>query len=79
MSVDQIKGNVIVNEVKRLKTTHNGERCDSMSVLLYFAEDSLPSRVYIGYMSYNVRLYIPPPRRCFKCQRYCSGSVVGKV
>lgn len=27
-------------------------------------------KVMVGYMSFNVREYIPPPLRCHKCQRY---------
>lgn len=24
----------------------------------------------VGYMSFSVRTFVPPPVRCFKCQRY---------
>lgn len=73
VSIDEIKDNIEggkVVDAKRLKITRNGERCDSFSVMLKFEEQILPKKVYIGFMSYDVRPYIPPPLRCFKCQRY---------
>lgn len=73
VSMDQIKGNVTgatVVEARRLRTTRNGEKCDSLSVMIRFEEEQLPTKVYLGYMSYNVRPYVPPPLRCFKCQKY---------
>ena len=72
-SVDSVKegiNNVKVREAKRLKTRWQENICYSLSVLLTFEEEKLPERVSIGYMSYDVRVYTPPPLRCFKCQRY---------
>lgn len=59
-----------VSRIKRLQKTMNGERIDSLSVLLEFQDSVLPERVKIGYMSFVVRPYIPPPFRCYRCQRY---------
>ena len=73
VSTNQIKDNITgakVLEARRLKTTRNGEKCDSLSVMIKFDEPKMPSKVHIGYMSYEVRPYIPPPLRCFKCQKY---------
>lgn len=73
VSEEEMKDNMIgakVLEVKRLSTTRNGEKCNSLSVMIKFDEAKLPGKVYIGYMSYEVRPYIPPPLRCFKCQKY---------
>ena len=81
ISTGQIKENVKnarVREVRRLKTTREGQRCDSLSVLLTFDEDRIPDKVFIGYMSYDVRLYVPPPLRCFKCQKYGHVAAVCK-
>lgn len=64
-----IKGGTVLS-VKRLQATRNGEKMDSPSVLLEFKEQVLPERVMIGYMSFYVREYVPPPVRCYKCQRY---------
>lgn len=38
--------------------------------MLLFDENKLPERVYLGYLSYMVRPYVPPPLRCYKCQRF---------
>lgn len=62
--------NVKVKEAKRLKMKRDGVLKDSLSVLLTFDEMRLPQKVFIGFMCYDVRMYIPPPLRCFKCQRY---------
>lgn len=80
-SVDAVKKsvkNAKVKEARRLKTKREGALTDSLSILLTFDEPLLPSRVYIGFMSYEVRLYIPPPLRCFKCQRYGHVAAVCK-
>lgn len=63
-----------VKEVRRLQYVKDKERKDSLSVMIHFVENKLPERVYLGYMSYMVRPYVPPPLRCFKCQRF--GHVV---
>lgn len=48
----------------------NGTKQESLSVLLQFREEVLPARVKVGFMSFYVRPYVPPPLRCFKCQRF---------
>ncbi len=42
---------------------------DSLLVMINFDQEKLPEKVYIGFMCNDVRLYIPPPLRCFKSQR----------
>lgn len=64
-----MKGGKVV-DVKRLKASRNGERVDSFSVMIKLDEKVLPGKMYIGFMSYDVRQYIPPPLRCFKCQKF---------
>ncbi len=61
---------VKVCEAKRLKTKRFGDICDSLSVMLTFEGETLPDKVFVGFMSYMVKLYIPPPLRCYKCQRF---------
>ncbi len=43
---------------------------DSLLVMINFYQKKLLEKVYIGFMCYDVRLYIPPPLRGFKCQRF---------
>lgn len=45
-------------------------------MMIHFDEDKLTERVYLGYMSYMVRPYVPPPLKCFKCQRFGHVAVV---
>ena len=68
-----------VERVKRLTYNKDGVK-ESLSILLSMREKRLPTRIRVGYMSYQVREYIPPPLRCFKCQKcghvwLCSISV----
>lgn len=59
-----------VQTLKRLMRTVEGQRVESLSLLVEFKGLVLPDRVFVGCMSYPVRLYVPPPLRCYKCQRY---------
>jgi len=76
---DSIEGGHVIN-LKRLKTWRSGEKVDSLSVLVEFQGEKLPKYVTVGYLNYNVRMYVPPPLRCFKCQKdghiaaYCKGT-----
>ncbi|XP_061757477.1 uncharacterized protein LOC133553371 [Nerophis ophidion] len=65
----EIKGGTVTT-MKRMMAFRNGEKTESESVLVQFAEEVLPERIMIGYLSFYVRAYVPPPVRCFKCQRY---------
>lgn len=67
-----------VSRVKRLLKTIDGEKVESQSILLEFQEDVLPERIRVGCMSFTVRAYIPPPIRCYKCQRYGHISAICK-
>lgn len=64
-----IKGAKVVN-VKRMKTTRDGEAKDSKTVLLEFGEVVVPKKVFLGFVSYPVRLYVPKPLRCYNSQRF---------
>lgn len=55
---------VKVSEIKSLRTKRNGEICDSLSLMIKCDEEKLPDDVSIRYMSYKVKLYIPPPLCC---------------
>ena len=53
---------VKITDVKRLGNTK--------SIVITFGGTQLPSHVFFGYLRYSVKLFIPNPIRCFKCQRY---------
>lgn len=64
-----IKGGKVLN-VQRLKTTKEGVMRESETVSIEFEGENIPKKVFLGFMSYPVRMYIPKPMRCFKCQRF---------
>lgn len=71
MSEREIKDNVIggeVVEVRRFKAREGGNA--NAPVMLTFKGKTLPLRVFIGCLSFQVRNYVRPPLRCFKCQRF---------
>lgn len=47
-------------------------REEGTAVLLTFKQEvkEIPERVYLGFMSFQVREYKRPPLRCYKCQRF---------
>ena len=48
---------------RRLTTFADGEKKTTETVILGYIED-LPSTVYLGFLRFNVKLYIPHPFRC---------------
>lgn len=73
VTVEKIKRGLMgaaVIDVKRLKCNRNNERGDSLSVMIHFDEENLPIKYFLGFMSFLVRLYVPPPLRCYKCQKF---------
>ncbi len=50
-----IKGVKFVN-FQRMKTTGDGEVNDTETVSIEFVEEILPKKVYLGFMSYSVRM-----------------------
>jgi len=82
--LENVSGAKVV-KARRLLYLKNGTKQESLSILLQFQEEMLPTRVKVGFMSFQVRPYVPPPLRCFKCQRFghvaaiCRGSGVENV
>lgn len=65
-----IKGRNVI-EAKRLQRNREGNKEESLSVMLRFeSSEVLPSKVMIGYVSFQVRAYVCAPLRCYNCQRY---------
>lgn len=62
-----------VRNVKRCMYGKGRQRKKSLSVMLEFAENHLPSEIQIPYSNelktFPVERYIHPPLRCFNCQR----------
>lgn len=59
-----------VCEVKRFQITKDNEKVPSQTVLLTFDTETIPRRIGLGYLSFQVKPYIRPPLRCFNCHRY---------
>ncbi|KAK5644855.1 hypothetical protein RI129_006155 [Pyrocoelia pectoralis] len=59
-----------VIEARRIKTRRNGTLEDTASLILTFNKLTIPQKVKAGFHSLPVRLYIPDPIRCFKCQAF---------
>ena len=61
-----------VKRLNRFNNTNTGTKGKepSLSVKINFNGQELPTRVYIGSISFKVRRYNLPPLRCFKCQMF---------
>lgn len=64
-----LRGGSVVG-VKRFKIRKDGEEMNSTAVLISFRKEILPHRVSLGFMAYQVKPYVRPPLRCYKCQRF---------
>jgi Zn finger protein HypA/HybF involved in hydrogenase expression len=71
--VEQIKKNMKrykVVEVKQILSRKSGSLEPTPALIVSFALPSLQVEVKCAYYNMKVRLYIPNPMRCFKCQCY---------
>jgi len=59
-----------VKSVYRFTKTKDGVKTPTYSVKLSFSTSNLPSTIPLGYRLHNVSKYVPPPLRCYKCQRF---------
>ena len=73
-----------VHFVRRVQRGPKDNRVDTGAFILAFEGDTLPEKVKIMIYRCEVKPYIPPPMRCFRCMRFghmssrCSPSVFGK-
>ncbi|GBN11757.1 hypothetical protein AVEN_272693-1 [Araneus ventricosus] len=56
--------------VRRISIRRDGQLLNTKHLILTFSSAKLPEYIKAGYMRLSVRLYIPNPLRCFKCQRF---------
>ena len=66
--------NASVTELYKIKRKEGNELKPTGTIILTFDKCNLPSHVKIGWKSFEVREYIPAPRRCFKCQTFNHSS-----
>ena len=65
-----------VTDIYKIKRREGDSLINTGTMILTFDHFALPKQVSIGWVYYDVREYIPNPRRCFKCQRYGHGTKV---
>ena len=63
-----------VTEVYKIKRKEQDRLVNTGTIVLTFDRCALPTNVKIGWKSFEVREYIPAPRRCFKCQGFNHSS-----
>lgn len=56
--------------VQQITRRVNGELQRSATFILTFDSPCLPKEIKAGFLNLPVRLYVPPPMRCFQCQRF---------
>ena len=55
---------------ERQTTWNNGRKVETASVKVTFDNPNCPMAVYVDRTRYDIKEFVPPPLRCFKCQRY---------
>jgi hypothetical protein len=61
-------GQTIVG-VTRLNQFKGGFKEESLAIKVNFEGKVLPSKIMVGMLAFSVRAYLPPPLRCYRCQR----------
>ncbi|GFO40683.1 Gag-like protein [Plakobranchus ocellatus] len=65
--VEELSG---VTHALRIKVRRGEEKIQTDTVVLTFDSLKPPSRIRAGYLTLDVRQYVPLPMRCYECQRY---------
>lgn len=68
---ENVKGAQVTDVMRFKRRDGTGDE----PVLLTFKDGTLPQRVFLGNMAYNVKEYIKPPLRCYNCQKF--GHIAG--
>ncbi|GFO18977.1 RNA-directed DNA polymerase from mobile element jockey [Plakobranchus ocellatus] len=69
--VEELSG---VTHARRIKVRQGEDKIQTDTVVLTFDSPKPPSRIRAGYLTLDVRPYVPLPMRCYKCQRYGHGK-----
>ena len=59
-----------VTHARRIESRRGGVTSPTDNIVLTFSGNDLPPHVTVGYVRVKVRVYIPNPMRCFRCQRF---------
>ena len=71
--LSDLKGDGVIH-IRRLTSFREGQRRDTNLLVLTFNSTSLPDTLVIGWLRKDVRVFVPNPLRCYKCQRFGHGS-----
>ncbi|GFO15148.1 RNA-directed DNA polymerase from mobile element jockey [Plakobranchus ocellatus] len=63
-----------VTHARRIKVGRGEDKIQTDTVVLTFHSRKAPSKICAGYLTLDVRPYVPLPTRCNKCQRYGHGK-----
>ena len=63
-----------VTHVRRITTYRDGQRRNTNLLVLTFQTSRLPVKFTTGYLSFEVKPFIPNPLRCYKCQKFGHGK-----
>ena len=63
-----------VTHVRRITTFRDGQRRDTSLLVVTFNYAVLPLKLVCGYLSYDIRPFVPNPLRCFSCQKFGHGK-----
>ncbi|GFO27876.1 Gag-like protein [Plakobranchus ocellatus] len=69
--VEELSG---VTHSRRIKVRRGEDKIQTDTVVLTFDSPKPPSRIRAGYLTLDVRPYVPLLMRCHKCQRYGHGK-----
>ena len=59
-----------VAEAYRVSANRNNGKQPTGTFFLTFQGTTLPKKIRLGFEQFDVHLYVPSPRRCFKCQKF---------
>lgn len=71
--LDGLKEQSVI-DIVRLKRREGADLKDTGVFILTFKLHAIPMTIHAGFLNLSVKLYIPNPRRCFKCQRFGHGK-----
>jgi len=71
LSEEVIMDETLATEARRIFSHKTGTKHPTESVILsYELTQDVPEKVYVGFMPFKVKEYIPRPYRCTNCQMY---------
>ena len=73
--IEEMKEENVI-DIYKVKRKEQNELVSTGTMILTFDRCTLPTHINIGWKRYEVREYVPLPRRCYKCQGFNHSSRV---